>query len=56
MKQHMVIIGVDQTFSTCDLYEHRCTEKIKNLHKSAGKCDYQQQWKVITEADIVSNT
>ena len=34
--------------------EHRCLEKIKKLYKTAGKCDDQQQYKAIIEAEMVS--
>ena len=30
--------------------------KIKKLYKSAGKYNYQQQYKAIIEAEMVSNT
>ena len=38
----MVIIGVDQSLSNGALYEHRCLEKNKNIHKSDIKRDDQQ--------------
>ena len=30
-KQHMVIIGVNQSLSNSALYEHRCLENVKNI-------------------------
>ena len=50
----MVKIGVYQLFSNSSLYEHRCLENIKNVYPSAGKCDDQQQYKAIIEAEMVS--
>ena len=35
------------------MYEHICLENIKKLYKTAGKCDHQQQYKDIIEADMV---
>ena len=52
----MFAIGVDQSLSNSVIYEHRCQENIKKLCKSAGKCDYQQQYKAIIEAEMVSTT
>ena len=49
LKQHMITIN-------SDLYEHIFLENIKKLLKSAAKCDDQQQYKFIFEAEIVSNT
>ena len=46
----MVIIGVDQSLSNSELYEHSCLGNIKNLHKSDGKCDDKQQHKAVLEA------
>ena len=50
----MVTIGVDQSLSNSAIYEHRCLKNIKKLYKYAGKCDDQQQYKVIIEAEMVS--
>ena len=52
----MAHIGVDQSLSNSVMYEHRCLENIKKSYKSAGKCDYQQQYKAIIEAEMVSTT
>ena len=52
----MVTIEVDQLVSNCDLYWHRCLENIKKLFRYAGKYDYQQKFKDILEASMVSTT
>ena len=44
LKQHMVIIGVYQSLSKSDLYEHRCLGNIKK-YKLSGKCDTQQKYR-----------
>ena len=38
------------------MYLYRCLENIKKLYKSTGKCDYQQQYNAIIEAEIISTT
>ena len=43
-KQHMTIIGVYQSLSKSDLYEHRCLGNIKK-YKLSGKCDTQQKYR-----------
>ena len=35
------------------MYEHICLENVKKLYKSAVKCDDQQQYKAIIEAEMV---
>ena len=52
----MVAIGFDQSLSNNALYEHRCLENIKKLYKTASKCEYQQQYKAIIEAAMVSTS
>ena len=52
----MFAIGVDQSLSNSVIYEHRCLESNKKSYKSAGKCDYQQQYKAIIEAEMASTT
>ena len=37
-----------------DSFEHKCLNNIKKIYQHAGKCDYQQNFKDILEADIVS--
>ena len=54
LKDHIHTIGIDQSLSNNALYEHKCLENIKKLYKQAGKCDEQQQFKNILEADMVS--
>ena len=55
-KYHVQNIGIDQSLSKNALYEHKCTENIKELYKYDGKCDDQKQFKDILEADMVSST
>ena len=50
----MVAIGVEQSLSNSDLYEHRCLGKTKKVYKTAGKCEDQQKYKGIIEAALVS--
>ena len=50
----MVDIVFDQLLSNSDYYEHRCLENTKKLYKTAGKCDYEQQNKVMIEVEMVS--
>ena len=54
LKYHVQTIGIDQYLIKNSLYEHKCLENINNLYKQDGKCDDQQQFKDILEADIVS--
>ena len=56
LKQYIVTIGVYQSSRNSAIYEHRCLENIKNLCKSSGKHDDQQQYKAILEAAMVSTT
>ena len=53
LKENMVTIGVDYSFSNNYLYEHICLKNIKKLYQSAVKCDDQQQYKAILEAAVV---
>ena len=55
VKYHVQIIGIDLSLSNNAIHKHKCLENIKKLYKKAGKCDYQQQFKDILEADMVSN-
>ena len=55
LKDHVQIIGIDQSLSSNTIYEHKYLENIKNLYKQAGKFDDQQQFKDILEATMVSN-
>ena len=54
--KHIVAIGVEQKLSNCDFYEHRYLENTNRLYKDTGKCDDQQQYKDILEAEMVSTT
>ena len=56
LKQHMVTIVVDQLLSNSALYEHKCLLNIKKLYKYSVKCDDQQHYKDIIEADMVSTS
>ena len=38
------------------MYEYICLENINKLYTSAGKFDYQQQYKAIIEAKMFSTT
>ena len=49
----MVAIGIYQSLSNSDLYEHRCLENINKLYKNAGTCDYQQKYKSTIESVMV---
>ena len=53
LKDHVQTIGIDQYLINNDLYEHIFLENIKKLYKQAGKCENQQQFKDIIEADMV---
>ena len=54
LKYHIQSIGIGQSLSNNDIYEHKCLENTKTLYKQAGKCDYQGKFKDILEAAIVS--
>ena len=56
LKYHVHYIGIDQSLRNSSLYEHKCLENIKKLHKQTGKCDDQIQLKYIIEADMVSTS
>ena len=45
----MVSIGVNQSLSENDLYEHICLENIKKKYKTAGKCEDKQRYKAMIE-------
>ena len=38
------------------MYEHRYLKNTKKLYKSSGKCDYEQNYKAIIEAAMVTTT
>ena len=54
LKDHVQKIGIEPSLSNNTIYEQKWLENIKNLYKQAGKCDDQQQFKDILEADMVS--
>ena len=54
LKDHVQTISIDPYLSNNALYEHKFLENIKKLYKKSGKCDYQQQFKYIIEATMVS--
>ena len=55
-KDHVKTICIDQSLSNNALFEHKCIKNINKIYKHAGKCDNQQQFKDILEANIVSTT
>ena len=54
LKQHMVTIGIYQSLSNSEMYQHGCLENIKKLYTSVVKWDNQQQYKYIIETAMVS--
>ena len=54
LKYHVQTIGIYQSLSNNNLYEHKYLENIKKLYKQAGKCDDQQKFNNIIEAAMVS--
>ena len=44
---HVQTIVIDQSLSKNSIYEQKCLESIKKLHKHAGKYDDKQQFKDI---------
>ena len=54
LKYHVQTIGIHPSLSNNAIYEHKFLENIKKLYKQAGKCDDQQQFKDILEADMGS--
>ena len=53
LKDHMKTIGIDQSLSISNLFEHICLQKINKLYKHAENCDDQQQFKDIIKAAMV---
>ena len=47
-------IGIDQSFSNSASFEHKCLNNIKRVYQNTCKCDDQQKFKDILEADMVS--
>ena len=54
LKDNVQTIGIHLYLSNNAIYEHKCIENIKRLYKQYGKCDYQQQFKDILEAAMIS--
>ena len=54
LKGRIKTIGIDQSVRNRDSFEHKCFNNIKKIYKHAGKCDDQQIFKDIIEADMVS--
>ena len=53
LKYHVNNIGIDQSLSNNDLYEHKCLQNINKLFKNAVKCDDQQKFKDILDDVMV---
>ena len=56
LEYHMKTIGTDQSLCTRSSFEHKYLNNIKKIYQHAGKCDDQQNLKVILDADMVSTT
>ena len=56
LKYHTKNIGIYQSLINSDIFEHIYIKNIKKLYKHAGKCDKQQQFKDILEANMIYNT
>ena len=54
LKDRVQTIGIYQSLSNNDIYEHKCLENIKILYKKSGKCDNQKQFKDILESAMIS--
>ena len=54
LEDHVKTIGIDQSSFTRSTFEHRCMNNIKKIHQNAGKCDDQQNLKVIIDDNILS--
>ena len=53
LKDHVKIIGIDQSLSNNSIFKHKCLQNIKKLYKHAGKYD-DEQLKDIIDAAMVS--
>ena len=56
LKYHVQTIGIDRSLIRNALYEQKYLENIKKVYKQSGKCEYQQQFKDVLEADTVYTT
>ena len=54
LKDYVQTIGIGQSLSNNDLYEHKCLENIKQLYKQDGKYDDQKKFKDFLEGAMVS--
>ena len=54
LKYHVKTIDIGQYLRNNALFENKFIKKIKKLYKHAGKCDDQQKFKDIIEADMIS--
>ena len=54
LKDHMETIEIDQSLRKRTLFEDICLININKLYQHAGRCNNQQQFKIILEAAIVS--
>ena len=54
LKYNMNNFGLEQSLISSNYFEHKCLNNIKNIYQHAGKCDYQQKFKDILEAAMVS--
>ena len=54
LKYSVQTIGIHPFLNKNYIYEHKCLENMKKLYKQSDKCDNQQQFKYILEADMVS--
>ena len=47
-------IDIYQSLSNRDSFEHKFLNNIRKIYQHAGKCDDQEEFKYILEADMVS--
>ena len=55
LKDHMKTIGIDQSVSNGDYFEHNFLNNIKKIYQHDVKCDDQHKFKYILEDAMVSN-
>ena len=51
---HVKTISIDQSLSYNAIFEHKCLQNINKLYKHGSKCNNQQLFKDILDADMVS--
>ena len=54
LEDHTKNIGIDQPSRNRRSFENKCLNNIKYIYQHAGKCDDQQKFKDILDADMVS--